>query len=89
MYTKHPHYFLKDIMLHIKLKETRAAADGSPSQTPVFFTFELYLVIKVTQKYPTSYEHAMFEVATLTFRRYIYKKIHSITKTLAQYPHII
>ena len=29
--------------------ETRAAVDGTPSQIPAFFTYNLYLGVKVTQ----------------------------------------
>ena len=30
-------------------KQTRAAVDDTPSQIPTFFTFNLYLGVKVTQ----------------------------------------
>ena len=44
--------------------------DGTPSQIPTFFTFDLYLGVKVTQnvaEYPLhriTYAHAQIEVAT-------------------------
>ena len=52
---------------------TRAAVDGKPSQIPAFFTFDLYLGVKVTQNvaqeyhlYHVTYAPANFEVATST-----------------------
>ena len=35
--------FHNTVKLHIKLNETRAAVDGTPSQIPAFFTYNLYL----------------------------------------------
>ena len=33
----------------IESNQTRAAVDGTPPQIPAFFTYNLYLAVKVTQ----------------------------------------
>ena len=64
------YYFLIIRVFDIYAYSTRAAVDGTPLQIPAFFTFDLYLRVKVTQnvtQYPlnhVTYAHANFEVAT-------------------------